>query len=226
MTKIFIHQPDFAPWLNFFYRISISDIFVVLDDVQFRRRGFINKDFIKTASGKEAITIPVVKKERDNYLINQVEISYEHNWIEKFIKKIEFNYKDSKNFKNNIFFFKSLLEKKEKYLMNFNLKIIYYVFKNLNINTKIIFSSNLKLKQKKSDRILEICNNLNASEYITGQGSKEYLDYKRFSENNIRINDNLFLRKKYNQLHGEFLPDLSIIDFLFNVSDSKKFLFQ
>ena len=91
----------------------MSDIFVVLDDVQFRRRGFINKDFIKTASGKEAITIPVVKKERDNYLINQVEISYEHKWIEKFIKKIEFNYKDSKNFKNNIIFFKSLLEKKK-----------------------------------------------------------------------------------------------------------------
>ena len=222
MTKVFIHQPDFAPWINFFYRINFSDIYVVLDNVQFNRRGWFNRDYIKIASGKEIITIPVIKKDRLNTLVNQIEISYEHRWIDKLLKSLELNYKKSINFESSFVFFENLFKEREKYLINLNLKIIYFVLKNLYIRKKIIFSSDLKLNQQKADKILEICKQLKASEYITGEGSKEYLDYNKFHKQNIKIRDNLFFKKKYKQQHGEFIPNLSIIDFLFNVNNFEK----
>ena len=69
MSKVFIHQPDFCPWLNFFMRAKHSDYFVVLDNVQFNRRGWFNRDIIKTKSGAYKITIPIKKEPRDSLLI-------------------------------------------------------------------------------------------------------------------------------------------------------------
>jgi hypothetical protein len=194
----------------------------VLDNVQFNRRGWFNRDYIKIASGKEIITIPVIKKDRLNTLVNQIEISYEHRWIDKLLKSLELNYKKSINFESSFVFFENLFKEREKYLINLNLKIIYFVLKNLYIRKKIIFSSDLKLNQQKADKILEICKQLKASEYITGEGSKEYLDYNKFHKQNIKIRDNLSFKKKYKQQHGEFIPNLSIIDFLFNVNNFEK----
>ena len=95
---ITIHQPDFIPWLGFFHRWAVSDLYIVLDDVQFLRRGWHHRDRIKTASGECWLTIPVRKKGRYLQQIRQVELDNDQIWRQKHLRTIEVAYKKAPNF--------------------------------------------------------------------------------------------------------------------------------
>ena len=222
MNKIFIHQPDFCPWLNFFIRVNKADYFIILDDIQFNRRGWLNKDFIKTANGVQKITVPVKKISRENSFVNSIKISYENEWTSTFLKTLQMNYSRSINYPNNIKVIENILKNKYEYLIDLNLEFIKYFFFILNIKTKIIKSSELNLLKKGSNKILEICQLLDCSEYITGEGSKNYLDLNKFKENKIDINFKIKFKKKYDQINGKFINNLSIIDYFLNCYDETK----
>tara|TARA_B100000900_G_C20349691_1_gene621780 strand:+ start:78 stop:782 length:705 start_codon:yes stop_codon:yes gene_type:complete len=218
LNKVFIHQPDFAPWMTFFKRLDKSDIYVILDDVQFNRRGFTNRDYILLNKKKTLLTIPVIKTEREKTLIKDVKIDYKINWLEKMKKSLYLNYSKSVNFNEIYEFIGKTFEKKDEKLMNLNLEIIYYVIEKLKIKTKLIFSSNLKINSKKSEKILDICKEMKATHYITGKGSLDYLNEIEFKKRKILINDKIFFNKHYNQNSNYFVKDLSIIDVMFNIS--------
>ena len=217
INKVFIHQPDFAPWITFFKRLFFSNMFVVLDDVQFNRRGWINRDYLKFNSKKTLITIPVYKSNRENTKINDVKINYNNRWFDKLLNSIEQNYSNTTNFTEVSNFIKQLIKKKHEKLINFNLNIINFVMKKINIKTDIIYSSDLKIKSSKSEKILDICKKLHATHYITGSGSKNYLNLDNFKNEKIEIIDNIFFNEIYNQNYGKFIKELSIFDVLFNV---------
>ena len=80
MKTVCIHQPDFLPWLGFFDRLTQSDVFVVLDNVQFLRRGWHHRDKIKASNGEMWLTVPVKKSGRYEQLINQTEIENSTHW--------------------------------------------------------------------------------------------------------------------------------------------------
>ncbi len=215
-NKVFIHQPDFAPWVTFFKRLDKSDIFVILDDVQFNRRGFTNRDYILINKKKTLLTIPVIKTDRDKTLIKDVKIDYENNWVKKTLKSIYLNYSKSINFNEINKFIEIIFEKNHKKLIDLNLEIIFYVIKKLRIKTEIIFSSSLKIDSKKSEKILDICKKTNATHYITGKGSLSYLNIDEFTKEKIEINDQIFFNKQYNQNSIQFVKDLSILDIMFS----------
>ncbi len=217
-NKVFIHQPDFAPWMTFFKRLNKSDIYVILDDVQFNRRGFTNRDYVLLNKKKTLLTIPVIKTEREKTLIKDVKINYKIDWIEKMKKSLYLNYSKSVNFDEIYEFIEKIFEKKNEKLINLNLEIIYYVIEKLKIETKLIFSSNLKINSKKSEKILDICKRMKATHYITGKGSLDYLNEIEFKKTNITINDKIFFNKHYQQNSKYFVKDLSIVDVMFNVN--------
>jgi len=225
-NKVFIHQPDFAPWVTFFKRLSKSDIYVILDDVQFNRRGFTNRDYILINKKKTLLTIPVIKTDRKKTLIKDVKIDYENNWVKKTKKSIYLNYSKSIKFNEIYKFIDNLFEKNYEKLIDLNLEIIFYVINKLKIKTKLIFSSSLKINSKKSEKILDICKQTNATHYITGKGSLGYINNKDFIKEKIEINDQIFFNKQYNQNLSEFVEDLSIMDILFNkdLSDIEKMI--
>jgi hypothetical protein len=214
--KVFIHQPDFAPWLTFFKRIFHADIYVILDDVQFNRRGFINRDYLNLNKKKSLITIPIIKTNRDKTLIKDVKIHYDNKWIEKFLKTIFINYKNTNNYGETYKFLKGQIDKRHKYLIDLNLDIIKFVIKELEIDIKIYHASELDINTNKSDRILDICKKLKATEYITGMGSDNYLEPGKFKNENIKINQNIFFNNTYTQENKKFIPNLSILDVMFN----------
>lgn len=216
-NKVFIHQPDFAPWVTFFKRLDKSDIFVILDDVQFNRRGFTNRDYILINKKKTLLTIPVIKTDRDKTLIKDVRIDYENNWVRKTLKSIYLNYSKSINFNEINKFIEIIFKKNHEKLIDLNLEIIFYVIKKLRIKTELIFSSGLKIDSKKSEKILDICKKTKATHYITGKGSLSYLNINKFTQEKIEINDQIFFNKQYNQNSIQFVKDLSILDILFSV---------
>ena len=221
MSKVFIHQPDFCPWLNFFMRAKHSDYFVVLDNVQFNRRGWFNRDIIKTKSGAYKITIPIKKEPRDSLLIKNVKFSNYDDWKTVFFKTLEVNYSKSKFFHENILILNNLFNEDFVYLIDLNIKLINYFFSIFSIKTKLIFSSELRLSSYKNKLIVDICNKLNCKEYITGKGSDDYLDLDEFKKNNISLNQDVNFNDKYLQINGTFMRDLSVLDFYFNCYDKK-----
>jgi len=221
MSKVFIHQPDFCPWLNFFMRAKHSDYFVVLDNVQFNRRGWFNRDLIKTKSGAYKITIPIKKEPRDSLLIKNVKFSNYDDWKTVFFKTLEVNYSKSKFFHENILILNNLFNEDFVYLIDLNIKLINYFFSIFSIKTKLIFSSELRLSSYKNKLIVDICNKLNCKEYITGKGSDDYLDLDEFKKNNISLNQDVNFNDKYLQINGTFMRDLSVLDFYFNCYDKK-----
>ena len=96
MIKTVIHQPDFLPWLGFFDKISFADQFIVLDDVQFSRRGWTHRDKIDIGGKIRWLTVPVKKANYDQ-AINKIEISYENDWIDYHFNILQESYKNEKN---------------------------------------------------------------------------------------------------------------------------------
>ena len=111
-NKVVIHQPDFIPWMGFFEKIKMSDIYVILDDVQYLKKGFHNRDKILIDCKPKWITIPVKNKNNFKKNINQIEIHYEDDWVSKLLKQISLNYK--KKILTNTFQVLKIFFKKEK----------------------------------------------------------------------------------------------------------------
>lgn len=214
---ISIHQPNFMPWLGFFDKIAKSDVFVILDDSQFQKNVFLNRNKIKTANGAQWLTVPVqggIHKK-----INEILIDNTKNWKKDHLRTLELAYKKSKNFS------KVFPEIKEIYdrqiwnkMIDLNLAVIYWMIDVLNIRgQKIILSSNLKVRGKGSEMLLDIVAQINGDTYLSGSMGKDYLDESIFRSNGIKIIYQDFKEQEYKQCWGDFTSNLSAVDYIFNV---------
>lgn len=220
MTIVGIHQPNFAPWIGYFYKIQKSDIFVFLDDVQFSKGSYQNRVKIKTPNGSLWLTVPVITKGKNFPKTNEIEINYKENWITKHLKTLEASYKKAEYFDKYYPILKVIYEKKHKLLTTFCTDLIFEILNQLEINNKkIVCTSDFEIDNNLSatDRLIYICQKLNATTYLSGKGGIKYQDEILYKENNIKLIYTDFNVFEYNQLwKGEFEAGLSIIDYLFN----------
>ena len=228
--KTLITQPTFLPWIGYFDLISDSDIVVFLDDVQFEKRSWQQRNSIVTQNGLEWISIPVKTKGKRNQLINEVEINNKEINFLKIKKKITQNYSKSKYFKNyeKEFFriFNNELSKSS--LINLNLSLLQWIFKNLKIEKKIYLSSKFKSKKKSTEKIIDICKILKTKNYLSASGSKIYLekDKEIIKKNKINIFFHNYKHPVYNQCFNSFYKYASIIDLLFNEGPNAYFILK
>ncbi|MBN19325.1 MAG: hypothetical protein CL758_07640 [Chloroflexi bacterium] len=215
MKNVMIRQPGYMPNLGFFKKIQSSDIFVFLDDVQFSKDSFDNRNKIKTISDFDWITVPLQRPVYGKKL-NQILISDSTNWIKKHSDLIYENYKSAPFFSSYWYEIKQILDRKFNSLIELNLNLINYFLKILEIPNETIKSSELKTSKTKTERLIEICKLLNASSYISGKGGKNYIDETLFQKSNIDLTYENFIHPQYSQLHGNFIENLSIIDLILN----------
>jgi|SaaInlStandDraft_6_1057023.scaffolds.fasta_scaffold02462_8 hypothetical protein len=222
-----IHQPNYLPWPGFFYKIANSDIFVVFDDVQFprgKKNNFANRNRIKTQGGSKWLTIPV--QERSSMkLLNEIKINNELNWKEDHWNSLKSNYSQSNFFSLFEKSFHQIYQKDWNFLIDFSVELIQIIMKILKINTKIVFSSKLKVDQTGTEKLLEIIQKTECNRYLTGTGpgSIKYLEGKEelFFNENIEISFENYKQIEYSQLFGDFIPNLSICDMIFNIGSEK-----
>lgn len=196
--------------------------FVFLDHVQFSRRSFQNRNLIKSSKGAIWLTIPI-KKTRRETIIKNIEISYITNWIDKHLSIIHESYKNSNYYKQVMPIIETLYNKKYSNLCDFNINVLKVLIQKMNYSCSLSRSSDFKFQSKKSDLILEICKNYNCTNYVTGIGSKSYLDEIKFIKNNIEIEfvePQKYIYKQQFEKKG-FLANLSIIDYIFNMGFKK-----
>lgn len=217
MNKVItIHQPEHIPWLGFFNKVDKVDAYVVLDNVQFRKRYFQNRNKIRTRDGWHWITVPVIAK--NNSIINDVVIDNSGHWMRKYLETIRHTYHNAPFYNDYYDCMAQIIKEETEYISELNYKLIRFLMNALGINTKIIRISELDLPSDihSSNLILEICKSLNASVYMSGKYGVNYLNEKDFEKENIKMLYQDFHHPIYKQLYEPFIPQMSIIDLLFN----------
>ncbi len=217
VSKTLIHQPEYLPWINLFIKMNLVEKFVILDNVQYSRRSFQNRNLLPNIKKncKDYITIPI-QKAAFTCKINKIKIDYTQNWIEKHLEKIKTNYSKSKFFEEVFELIRKQLNLKEEYLCNLNENFLKLISLKSKIKCEFIKASELNVMGSKSDLILNICKKIGTNTYITGVGSKNYLDEKSFDQNNIDVKFIKPIVENFQFKNQSINPNYSIIDFLFN----------
>lgn len=219
--RVGIHQPMYLPWLGLFDRIYKCDVFVLLDNVPYSKNYFINRNKIKTANGWIWLTVPVLAKGSFGQLISDVRINNKVNWQKQHWKSIYYAYKKAPYFSRYAEFFEQVYQREWTYLVEFVEELLFYLLRVLGIATKVVKASNLNVEGNKEELILGICKAVHADEYLSGPDGKNYLNLELWHENNVKVTfHNYHHPPAYPQLHGEFLPQMSIIDLLFNCGEN------
>jgi hypothetical protein len=216
---IVIIQPNFLPWRGYFHLIQKSDIFVFYDDVQFDKNSWRNRNIIKTKQGKQWITVPVLQKNRFGQKINEVDIDNVNNgiWRKKIWSTIYHNYKQAKHFNKMSGFFEDLFSKGWNRLVDLNIYSTKAICDILGIRRKFYRSSELIITGDRISRLVNICRELGGKRYISGPSARDYIKSEsEFLKNGIDLEFHQYVYPTYPQLHGHFIPDVSIVDLLFN----------
>lgn len=218
--KVTIHQPEHLPWLGFFNKMSKADVFIILDNVQFRKNYFQNRNKIMGTNGPQWLTVPVLGRGHMECTIKDMNIVNDNNskWEKKYFDSIYFSYKKYPYFNEYISFFENLLHKEHNNICELNIEIIMFIANVLNICPTFIKASTLNVIGTNSDLILNLCSAVGAETYISGPSGRDYLKVNDFTQNHIDIIYNDYIHPNYPQkTTSEFVPFLSTIDLLFNV---------
>lgn len=213
-----IHQPEYLPYIGFFERLAASDVFVILDDVGYQKNGFINRNKIKTEKGPKWITVPVLGRS-PNLKINEVVIDNSKNWGASQWGSIISSYSKSPYFKEYSDFFEEVFKKKWDSICDIDIYLLENINKFLDINSKIIKSSELDVSGRGTERLISICKKLKVDYYLSGPGNEEHqVEKERFEEQGIKVEIKDFSNPEYQQMfiNQGFLPYMSTIDLLFN----------
>ena len=223
--KLAIMQPYFFPYIGYFQLINAVDEFVIYDNIEFTKKGWINRNRI-LVNGKDAIISLPLKKDSDYLHVSERFLS--DTWDverKKMLNRIKEAYRKAP-------FFKEAFQLIEKCLMHndTNLFIIIYnslqlIINYLGINTKCIISSSLDIDHqlKSEKKVIAICKEIKATTYINPIGGLELYSKESFKKEKINLHFISTSIVEYNQFDNQFVPMLSIIDILmFNSKDEIK----
>jgi len=223
--KVAVHQPQYLPWIGYFHKIMNVDVFVFLDNVQYKKREFQNRNKIKTSQGPIWLTVPAITKGRFYQKIKDVEINNTERWKEKHFEAIKRNYSKAKYFRDWYMFLEELYSKGWNKLIDLNVFIIKKFIEYLEIEVEIFFETELNITGEKTERIINICKKLDADTYYSGVGARDYLEEEKFKEEEINLEYQNFSHPVYPQIYGDFISHLSILDLFLNCGkESRKII--
>ena len=211
------NQPYFCPFPGFFSKASLSDVLVILDNVQFPRgTTWISRNRFKNDQGPLWLTIPVWKKGWGLQHINQVRICYEGRWPHKHLQSLKSAYGHAPHLGDHLGFLEEVFSRHWEKLVDLNLAIIRHLMRSLQIETKLVLLSELGIKARGAQLLIGICKALGASTFLSQSQAQKYLDANLFQESEIELRLCKYIAPIYPQLWGDFLANLSTFDLVFN----------
>lgn len=216
--KAAIIQSNYIPWKGYFDIIHEVDVFVFLEDVQYTKNDWRNRNKIKTPKGTEWITVPVIGGIHQK--IFQVKIDNSKKWIEKHKKTIHANYAASEHYDSYKEDILKIHNKKFETISELNIYAIKLICRLLDIETKILTSQELGAQGKKDDKVIDICHSIGADHYISGPAAKDYIVKEKFEKAGIVLEYKDYSGyPEYKQLWGDFNHYVSVIDLIFNCGE-------
>ncbi len=221
------HQPNLYPYGGFFAKAASVDVFVIVDNTQYVKKEYHNRNRIKMSDGSvQWLSIPVKNAGRYKQPINAVEIDNSKNWRHVHSRTLLLNYKKAAYFDFFYPMINGMLEKEWTMLADFNISFIRMCLEVLKIGTPLKIASAEGISGASTNLILDICMKTGAGAYLHGKHSLDYVDFELLRSNGItsRIQD--FSSPAYPQCHGEFVPNLSMLDIIFNCGPSSREIIQ
>lgn len=215
MKTICIHQPDFLPYLGFFHRLLFVDHFILLDDVQFIRRGWQHRDQIKSRNGLVWLTLSVQKGDF-HQAVNQVTLSIDEKWIENNLNLIKDCYGKARYFDEIFPIVESIYRAGHSRMIDLNYDFLTLALKYFDIDISMSYASQYAVKLKGTERLVSLVQETEGQVYLTGTGSKNYLEEDVFAKAGLTVTWQQFMHPEYYQLYGKFEAMLSCLDILFN----------
>lgn len=215
MKKVAIVQSNYIPWKGYFDLVNAVDEFILYDDMQFTKNDWRNRNRIKTPKGLEWLSVPVGKN--IDRRIRDVELP-DPRWQEKHWKTLEANYRRAAHFADVAAAFEPLYRScTHTRLSVLNRVLIEAVCRFLGIRTKISNSWDYELAGDRVERLVELCRQAGADEYVTGPGARSYLDEAPFAARGVKVSwFNYAGYPEYPQLWGTFSHEVTVLDLLFN----------
>ena len=214
MEIVSIHQPCYIPYLGVFYKIWKSNKFVFLDNAQYSNGYVFDWNRIKTPQGECRLKIPTSKRFGQN--LDEVSTKDFLGWKDKHLKTIRMNYKKAPHFNEVFSDFSDCIMSKYDSLADLNMATMMLFIKKFRFCSKIFRSSEMDICSKGEKRVIEIVHNVNGDTYLSGNGGRNYQNVKDFSELGLTLVYSDFKPFKYKQQWGEFIPNLSVIDYCMN----------
>lgn len=215
MKRVAILQSNYIPWKGYFDLIASVDEFILYDDVQYTNRDWRNRNKIKTPKGSEWLSVPVGPS--TSRRIHDVSIE-DHRWQRKHWASLEANYRRAKHFSDIASWLEPIYSETQfTNLSDLNRKFITTICSYIGIKTKISNSWDYQLVGGKTERLVSLCQQAGATEYISGPSAREYIQNRLFEEALIKLSWFDYAGyPEYPQLWGQFIHEVSILDLLFN----------
>ena len=227
MKRVAIVQSNYIPWKGYFDMIQQADHFVLYDDVQFNKYNWRNRNRIKTRNGLQWLTIPVIQSSL-RQTIQDTKIA-DPRWMKKHWHALEHNYARAKCFSSYRDLFAELyLTATQPHLSDINLHFLKGICRLLEIKTEISFSRQYDLGSGRIERVVNLCQQLNASVFLVGPAAKPYINEPLFREAGIQLEWMTY--HGYPPYHQLFCPpfahEVTILDLLFNVGAEQAWKFM
>ena len=211
-------QPSYIPWRGYFEMIARSDVFVFYDDVAYTKQDWRNRNRIKTNQGAVWLTVPVQRDTTDGP-IRDVLIDNTKNWRRKHWRSIYEAYAKAPFFDEYRLFFEEAYQREWTHLSDFCIFLTTQICEWLKVEKQLLRSSDLGITGAKTDRLIQMCQQLDTRHYLSGPAAKDYIEPDKFDAIGTTVEYIEYDYPEYPQLHGEFRGDLSILDLLFNCGE-------
>ncbi|MGZ3861856.1 MAG: WbqC family protein [Bacteroidia bacterium] len=222
--KVIITQSNYIPWKGYFDGINMVDELIIYDDMQFTKRDWRNRNVIKTKDGLKWLSIPVEVKGKFFQKINETKVS-DKTWAKSHWSSLTQNYSKTPGFKTYAEHFEKMYTEagKEENLSKINSLFISGICNLLDIKTKIKWSSDFQLVEGKTERLVDLCKQVGATDYYSGPAAKDYMDESLFEKEKIKVH--YFDYSGYPQYAQQFEPfehGVTILDLFFNSGNDIK----
>lgn len=215
--KCAIHQPQFLPWLGYLQKIRKADVFVFLDNVQFRKNEFQNRNRIPTARGARWITVPVSFRFGDT--LSQVRVGGRARWNERLWRTLEHTYARASAFPQYSAELRDTLLRDWDVLSHLNAASVCWLMRCFGIDTPTLTASDMPpFDEERTQRLVDICRHVGADVYLSGAQARCYLEVERFRAAGMDVEFQDFRHPTYPQCHtgNGFISHMSAVDGLFN----------
>lgn len=212
-----ILQPGYLPWTGYFDMMDKCDLFVHHVDVQYDKQSWRNRNRIRTEAGWSWLSVPVELTGYSTGLIMDIRIDNTKAWARKHLNLLTQNYRRAPYFDRYAGLFESALLSGWELLSDLDLHMAGLLMRELGLNTRTMLSTEFDLEGLKAeDRVLEICRQAGATEYLNGPAGKILYTPERFEAAGIALTWHDYRHPEYMQQYPGFVPYLSVVDLLFN----------
>jgi hypothetical protein len=229
--NVVILQPSYIPWRGYFDQICRADLFIFYDDVQYDKRGWRNRNQIKTANGKQWLTIPVHSRgaQTENLPIHEIRIAWDNSWSQNHLRALQHSYAKAPYFHQYMALLEKFYGRRDEFLADFTINFTIALARALgNAHTRFMRSSEITgINGKKTDRLIQILQVVGATHYLSGPSARDYIEMEKFDATGISLEYMEYNYPEYPQLYPPFDPYVSVLDLLFMTgSEASRYIVQ